>query len=52
MELKSHLLIWGEGWGISESALAFLRTLEQDYFADPEQWEGLILHGCGCMLLH
>ena len=41
----------GEEWGISESALALLRTLKQDYFADPDQLEGLILHGCGCILM-
>ncbi|WP_282032864.1 hypothetical protein [Metabacillus indicus] len=31
-----------EEWGISESALALLRTLENDYCCDPELDEGLI----------
>lgn len=40
----------GEEWGISESALALLRTLDADYISHPECEEGLILHGCGTML--
>ncbi|PAD34906.1 hypothetical protein CHH48_13270 [Terribacillus saccharophilus] len=41
----------GEEWGISESALALLRTLDVDYISNPECKEGLILHGCGIMLM-
>lgn len=41
----------GEEWGISESALALLRTLDADYISYPECEEGLILHGCGTMLM-
>ncbi|PAE15869.1 hypothetical protein CHH91_11775 [Virgibacillus sp. 7505] len=41
----------GEEWGISESALALLRTLDADYISHPECEEGLILHGCGTMLM-
>ncbi|WP_366249168.1 hypothetical protein [Terribacillus aidingensis] len=41
----------GEEWGISESALALLRTLNADYISHPECEEGLILHGCGAMLM-
>jgi hypothetical protein len=40
-----------EEWGISESALALLRTLENDYCCEPEHDEGLILHGCGAILM-
>jgi len=40
-----------EEWGISESALALLRTLDKDYFCDPDNEEGLILHGCGLILM-
>jgi hypothetical protein len=40
-----------EEWGISESALALLRTLDEDYIADPINGEGLILHGCGVLLM-
>ncbi|RFU70422.1 hypothetical protein D0469_07495 [Peribacillus saganii] len=40
-----------EEWGISESALALLRTLDRDYTCDPEKEEGLILHGCGLILM-
>ncbi|WP_367456796.1 hypothetical protein [Terribacillus saccharophilus] len=41
----------GEEWGISESALALLRTLDADYISNPDCEEGLILHGCGAMLM-
>ncbi|MFV2051119.1 hypothetical protein [Metabacillus litoralis] len=41
----------GEEWGIIESALALLRTVNNDYECDPENEEGLILHGCGTMLM-
>ncbi|UNJ81365.1 hypothetical protein LIT32_25295 (plasmid) [Bacillus sp. CMF21] len=40
-----------EEWGISESALALLRTLDKDYICDPDIEEGLILHGCGTILM-
>lgn len=40
-----------EEWGISESALALLRTIDKDYFCDPDNEEGLILHGCGAILM-
>lgn len=40
-----------EEWGISESALALLRTLDADYLSNPDCEEGLILHGCGAMLM-
>lgn len=40
-----------EEWGISESALALLRTLDADYKCNPEHKEGLILHGCGSILM-
>ncbi|GAB2554924.1 hypothetical protein [Gracilibacillus alcaliphilus] len=40
-----------EEWGISESALALLRTMDQDYRCDPNMEEGLILHGCGTVLM-
>jgi hypothetical protein len=40
-----------EEWGISESALALLRTLNKDYLCNPDHEEGLILHGCGAMLM-
>ncbi|MDQ0861087.1 hypothetical protein [Bacillus sp. V2I10] len=40
-----------EEWGISESALALLRTLDKDYICDPDNEEGLILHGCGTILM-
>ncbi|MBK3495199.1 hypothetical protein JFL43_10100 [Viridibacillus sp. YIM B01967] len=40
-----------EEWGISESALALLRTLDKDYICDPNHEEGLILHGCGLILM-
>ncbi|MCM2982475.1 hypothetical protein M3599_16235 [Niallia circulans] len=40
-----------EEWGISESALALLRTLDNDYLCAPEEDEGLILHGCGLILM-
>ncbi|HDR8435200.1 hypothetical protein CN520_10875 [Bacillus cereus] len=40
-----------EEWGISESALALLRTLDKEYICDIENEEGLILHGCGTMLM-
>lgn len=40
-----------EEWGISESALALLRTLDKDYISDVDNKEGLILHGCGTMLM-
>ncbi|MFB7141268.1 hypothetical protein ACFCYN_16585 [Gottfriedia sp. NPDC056225] len=41
-----------EEWGISESALALLRTLNKDYICDPNNEEGLILHGCGTILMN
>lgn len=41
----------GEEWGISESALALLRTSDNDYVSDPVNKEGLILHGCGAILM-
>lgn len=41
----------GEEWGISESALALLRTLDSDYVCFPKCEEGLILHGCGALLM-
>lgn len=40
-----------EEWGISESALALLRTLDRDYICDLDNGEGLILHGCGAILM-
>lgn len=40
-----------EQWGISESALALLRTIDQDYISVPKYEEGLILHGCGTILM-
>ncbi len=40
-----------EEWGISESALALLRTLDKKYICDIENEEWLILHGCGTMLM-
>lgn len=40
-----------EEWGISESALALLRTVDHDYRCAPEDEEGLILHGCGAVLM-
>jgi hypothetical protein len=41
----------GEVWGISESALSLLRTIEKEYLSDPINGEGLILHGCGLLLM-
>ncbi|MEC0302204.1 hypothetical protein [Terribacillus saccharophilus] len=41
----------GEEWGISESALALLRTLDANYKSNPDFEEGLILHGCGAILM-
>ncbi|WP_442599754.1 hypothetical protein [Neobacillus sp. D3-1R] len=40
-----------EEWGISESALALLRTLFTDHQSDIEFGEGLIVHGCGAILM-
>lgn len=40
-----------EDWGISESALALLRTIDKDYVCNPANEEGLILHGCGSILM-
>lgn len=40
-----------ENWGISESALSLLRTLDKDYVRNPTSEEGLILHGCGAILM-
>ncbi|MFS0636912.1 hypothetical protein AB1K84_13500 [Mesobacillus foraminis] len=40
-----------EQWGISESALALLRTLSKNYVSNPENEEGLIFHGCGTILM-
>lgn len=40
-----------EEWGISESALALLRTIDNDYVCHPADEEGLILHGCGAILM-
>jgi len=40
-----------EVWGLSESALSLLRTIEQEYISDPINGEGLILHGCGLLLM-
>jgi hypothetical protein len=40
-----------EEWGISESALALLRTLDEDYICDPDNKDGLIHHGCGAILM-
>lgn len=40
-----------EEWGISESALALLRTLDKDYICEPVSEEGLIFHGCGAILM-
>lgn len=40
-----------EEWGISESALALLRTIEKDYVIESDYDEGLIYHGCGCILM-
>ncbi|WP_170295584.1 hypothetical protein [Chengkuizengella sediminis] len=40
-----------EEWGISESALSLLRSLRQDINSSPETSEGLILHGCGLILM-
>ena len=40
-----------EQWGISESALALLRTIDQDYICVPKYVEGLLLHGCGTILM-
>ncbi|MTD29849.1 hypothetical protein [Planomicrobium sp. YIM 101495] len=64
MDLSSHgeihlavdgTVITGSGmdeeWGISESALALLRTVDHDYRCAPEDEEGLILHGCGAVLM-
>jgi hypothetical protein len=40
-----------EEWGISESALALLRTLDKEYICDIENEERLILHECGTTLM-
>jgi hypothetical protein len=40
-----------EEWGISESALSLLKTIDKDYVCDPDNEEGLILHGCGAILM-
>lgn len=40
-----------EDWGLSESALFLLRTIEKEYLSDPINGEGLILHGCGSILM-
>ncbi|PFK65076.1 hypothetical protein COJ21_24875 [Priestia megaterium] len=42
---------FNEEWGISESALALLRTLDKDYICDPDSEEGLVFHGCGAILM-
>lgn len=40
-----------ESWGISESALALLRTLDENIQSNPVDGDGLILHGCGLELM-
>ncbi|WP_394374108.1 hypothetical protein [Niallia taxi] len=43
-----------EEWGVSESALALLRTLNKDYICNLnnlDNEEGLIFHGCGAILM-
>lgn len=40
-----------EEWGISESALALLRSLWDDYTSNIEFGDGLIVHGCGTTLM-
>ena len=40
-----------EDYGISESALALLRTLNSDHSSDKPVAERLIFHGCGTMLM-
>jgi hypothetical protein len=39
------------GYGISEAALALLRTLESDHTADDRVAERLVPHGCGTILM-
>lgn len=41
----------GDEWGVSESALALLRTIGIDYRSDPDKKYGLLLHGCGTTLM-
>ena len=40
-----------EAYGISESALALLRTLESDHSRTAPVAESMIFHGCGSMLM-
>ncbi|MBN1917466.1 MAG: hypothetical protein JW889_06115 [Verrucomicrobia bacterium] len=40
-----------EEWGISESALALLRTLESDHSSECRVADRLIFHGCGTLLM-
>jgi nucleotide-binding universal stress UspA family protein len=40
-----------EDYGISESALALLRTLERDHSPGSPLAERLVFHGCGTMLM-
>lgn len=40
-----------EVWGLSESALFLLRTIGKEYLSDPMNGEGLIVHGCGSILM-
>jgi len=53
-----HLVIGGDvissseiEYGISESALALLRTLEKDHSAESPVAERLVFHGCGTLLM-
>ena len=38
-------------WGISESALVLLRTINKEYRCDPDNETGLIFHGCSAIFM-
>ncbi len=52
VEIDSQVIIDGrEIYGLSESALALLRTIERDHFPKNHVAEKLIFHGCGYVLM-
>lgn len=52
LEVKGQVILDGrESYGISETALALLRTLDQDHKPLQSLAEKLVFHGCGTMLM-
>jgi len=52
LEVNGHIILDGrEIYGISESALALLRTLDHDHTSQKPLAEKLIFHGCGTVLM-